>query len=700
LCNSNLLQAKEHEVPKQFAPRHKFLHLASLIDLPFAALIIFFLLNAILIGQTLLAPDLHTKIPWLTCILAIGLSAYLWKTFTRHWPMRGLVVMSVTVLSLGLFYWVLVLLPTNGFVSKFLKLALVVFGVILQLPFWYHLGQALQSKQRKAADISLACDHSFDFALSAPQVIILWGALALVIFSLLAVSAYDRSDLLGWDTPTYIFRARLLERYGIGMHAQIGGGYQITFPLLCVAVHRLTGGDYFDIVRLLPAVLMALICLVAGNFTYMMVKSQSLAVLTALFTLAWGLSPQMIANLRDNITVTLFGILSLTCLAKSRARCAWLYELTQGVMLVLSGVSHLALSSVFFITTLHVNLMEFYDTYWLGERRCFFRQLWKATRVPLVSGLVVGAIWSSALLAFVNSLRFGLKTVAEAPEVRENAFSAILSRYYLTPNLPWILLGLAGVGWVIYTTKHSRGFKIVYTWSFIGIFWGVVLVPVSYLSDRFLMMTPYYLLIPFGIGQIWQTAQTWTRWRQIASQVCLLVVALGMLLPADLLTNARRLNEEIQGLPIADFERLKYASQYIESQHPPPPFIFLVESTSLYAEAYSALWQRIVWSVLPDEALVNTYLYFGTLDYLLRGEATPPTAQGLPVLRYEEVFTISSQRWFSVLAEDGVLENPRMTIFIVQAYNKDTFNNYLFLPMVDKIGPGILVVNVPDDSEY
>ncbi|MFC2036380.1 hypothetical protein ACFLYD_00200 [Chloroflexota bacterium] len=543
------------------------------------------------------------------------------------------------------------------------------------------------------ASASPSYGQSFSLRLSAPQVIALWGTLAIVICSFLAISVFSRTDLPGWDTPTYVFRARLVERYGIGMHAQIGGGFQIAFPLLSLAAHRLTGLDYIDIVRLLPALLMTLICLAAGYFAHILVKSQLLAMLTALFTLAWGLSPHLVIDARDNAAVMLFGLLSLICLAKSRPKNAWLSELSQCILLILAGVSHLALSSVFFVTTFLVNLIDFHDDHWFGEREQLIFRLWKAVRVPLLAGLVVGAVWIPALVGFVNSLGFGLRTMAELSGVRDNTLLWVISRYGLAPSLPWILLGLTAVTWVVYAQECSRGFKVVFVWSFICIYYGIVLQPISFLYGRFLMMAPLYLLIPLGIGYIWQITQSWGGWHQATARTGVLIAALGMLLPTTLSFNAKVL-AEIPGVPVAAYARLRYVNQYVESHRPPVPFVFLVEDTSIYAEAYTDVWRRVVRSVIHDEALTETYIYFGTLEHLMRKELTPPSALGLSESG-SDFITDAGRRWFSILEEDRVLDHQQMTVFIIEAFNRDTFEEYSFSPMVDEISSGILVVKNP-----
>jgi hypothetical protein len=91
-------------------------------------------------------------------------------------------------------------------------------------------------------------------------------------------------------------------------------------------------------------------------------------------------------------------------------------------------------------------------------------------------------------------------------------------------------------------------------------------------------------------------------------------------------------------------------------------------------------------------------MYFGTLEYLLEKQQTPKTAVTFADRYEQDSFEASSERWFKILNDEGVFENQSMTIFIIDAYNEDTFLDYLFSPLVDAIGPGILVVSIPEDS--
>ena len=149
-------------------------------------------------------------------------------------------------------------------------------------------------------------------------------------------------------------------------------------------------------------------------------------------------------------------------------------------------------------------------------------------------------------------------------------------------------------------------------------------------------------------------------------------------------------------VPKVAFQKIEYINRYINSGQAQPPYIFLVEISASDAEGFSALWRVILLSTLPDKALTETYLYFGTLEHLLLKEPTPPTATGLPQLDVPS-FVASSTRWFDMLIKNNVLKSRHMTIFIIKDYNEDTFDQYLFSPIVDSIGPGILVINVPDD---
>lgn len=665
--------------------------------LPFAALIVYLLVNAGLLIWVFVDPMISNKVVWLAIAFTLGISVYCWKQATGQWPENGMLVLGFVAVSITLAYGILVLLPNLGLSSRLFKIFLVVFCGLIILPVSYYIGRNFHSKHYEIPTILLINDISVQ---PNTRLYLLWGAITILIFSYFVIPVYLRSDVIGWDTPAYIFRARLLDFYGIEKHTQIGGGYQITFPMLSVALHRLTGLDYMNVVKLLSAFLMTLICLTSGYFAFLVIRSQPFAILSTLFTASWSFSPHMVSNLRDNLTVTLFGMMALICLAKSHGKNALLFDLLQIIFLILTGVSHLTLSFIFFGIIALVNLMEFFDSYRDGERKNIFHGIFKALRVPAVSGIAVIFIWYPVFQEFLFSLGFGLRTVAEAEEVRNNTFAYITDRYFLTPSLPWILLGLLWTTWVVNSIKHQRAFKIVYVWSLICLIWGIVLQPISYLNDRFLIMAPIYLLIAIGVYFFVNMGNYLTWINKITFSSGLVIIILGMLLPSYLISNSMKLGTEIQGVPASLFSRLGIVNHYLESNHIDQPVVYLVESVSVNAEAYSTLWLRIFQSSVPEKSFLQTYIYFGTLEYLLRGEPTPINASGLPLLKAEGPFSKTSQRWFDVLEEDDVFDNGEITVIIIETYNAEIFDQYEFLPVVDKIGPGILVVNLPNDLVY
>lgn len=665
--------------------------------LPFIALVGYLAFNVVLIIQTVQDPEISGKIHLSVIALTVGFSIYFWILTSIHWHKTGILIFGFTSISIGLSYGLLILLPDLGFDSKLIKMLLVVFCSLVFVPLLYHIGQRYQSSEKIFCPKYPPDNYISAASLSKIQILLVWFVLTVLFISIFAVPVFLRSDILGWDTSTYVFRARLLETNGINMHARIGGGYQITFPILSVAVHRFTGLDYFDIVRLLPPILMAIICLASGYFGYLATRSQPFAIISALFIAGWGLSPYVISNMRDNIMVLLFGILALICLAKSEGKHTWLFEFLQITFLIVAGISHITLSIIFFVTVAVVNYMEFYDSYWKGERKHLFQELLKVVWVPLIAGLIVILIWSPTIREFVNSLRFGLRTVVEAGEVRDNTFGYLLTRYFLTPNLSWILLGLFGVTWIVFTKKTSRIFKIVFVWSLLCFYWGIVLQPISYLNDRFFMMAPFFFLIPFGVKTLLYIGNKYGWLVKKVTQISIVIIILGMLIPANLVTNIKKLSVDIQGISTSEIMKVKYINQYLVDHSISRPIIFLVENTSIYAEAYSTLWYRIVESSVPENSLPRTYIYFGMLDYLLRGEVTPSTDNGLPPVENENVFSTTSQRWFDEMTKGGVFENQEMTVFIIKEFNPDIFSQYQYLPVIDGIAPGILVVNIPDE---
>ncbi|MHB8134987.1 MAG: hypothetical protein ACYDH1_12285 [Anaerolineaceae bacterium] len=664
--------------------------------LPFTALLFYLFINTGLIFKFFLVPDTSSKTPWLAIILTIGLSIYLWKAYIGNWPISALITMGVITIGTWLLFTFIVMLPENGFISRLIKMVLAVSGVLILLPFGYHFGKNFQLIHPKNMKILHSENSPFGFQFSKPQIILLWGGLIILVLSYFVIPVFLRSDIIGWDTPTHLFRARLVDAFSISVHAQNAGGFQITFPLLSVAMHRLTGMSYFDIVRLLPSLMMIAIGLGSGYFAFLLYRSQLFAVFTSLFTFAWVLSPWMISNLFDNLMVAFFGILFLICFVKSQGKNAWLFEIIQIILLIFVGISHLTLSSIFFITIFHVNFLELYTEYWQGDRKNLVSYLWKAIRVPLVGGIIVLVIWFPELLNFINSLAFGLRTHAELGPGRDPSFSWIIKRYNLTLNLPWILLGYIVTLCSIFYKENNRSMRIVFAWSTVCLIFGFVLQPISFLNSRFLIMSPFFILIPLGFNYLLSNNLINIKRRNFITLGSLVIILMCILFAANSLLNAKLLIE-IPGLELEDYKKINYINQFISANHSSPPFVFLVEDTGPLSETTSDLDLRVLRSMITNEGLVNSYIYFGTLDFLLKGEATPIEENGLPQLKYANAFSNASQRWFDILNEKEVLESPKMTVFIIDTYNQEIYDIYKFLPVVDKVGPGILVINIPDD---
>ena len=668
--------------------------------LPFIGILVFLLANGNLIRRTLLAPELREEIPWFVTILAVILCVYLCSILSRNRLWAGLAALGTGALVFAFAFLTVTYTSRAGPSSKTAILALILLSTVLLGPVLFLSARMIGSKPVDYADTRWRTRQGWPGRLSGSAVAVLSIGAALAILGVFLAVLFYRAEalLVGWDTPGYVFRSRLVESYGFGIHAEIGGGYQIAFPLLSSIVHHLTGLPHLEVVRILPAVLMALTCLSTGYLVYRIARSWYLMILAILFTAATGLAAWLVSDLRDNLTVLLAGTWVLISATRATDQARWPSQVAQGLLLVLTGLSHLTLSSIFFITILSTNLIELYDGYFQGGRTGLGRLLWRAIRVPLLSGIVVIAVWGPAVPEFVRSLGLGLQVAADTSAIRPNTAAFMLDRYNLAINLPWLALGLVGTLWMILGSRTSRGYRVIFVWSITCLYLGVVLSPVTYLSDRFLAMAPFGLLIALAFHWLWVAALQQVAWQRVASQTLLVLVILGMLFPSNMLTNAESVAQRYS-VPQVELEHIQQASQYIAEGRAAPPFIFLVQDSSPYAASYSALWRFTLLALLPDQALTETYVYFGRLEHLLRNEPTPPEALGLAGEESEIGAEVSSS-WFDLLAKDNILENPRMTIFILEDYNPDTFKEYLFSPSLDEIASGLLVLHVPEDLEH
>lgn len=661
---------------------------------PFLLFLGYLIINLFLIVQTILDPGFSGKIPWLTLLWTFILAGFYWKAHYLDWPKSGLITVGIIILGIVVLYVTIVLLPANGFIARLIKVALVVLGSIILLPLSYHFGRNYQRKHTDKYRPQASMSDATRLQFSRVKILLLWIAFVCLLISFFVIPIFSRTDIIGWDSPTHLFRTRLFDTFTINEYTEYTGGYQITFRILSTVIHQVTGIDYLDIVRILPAVMIVAISLAAGYFAFTLFNNQLLALITSLFSFAWVLSPWMVSNLFDNLMVTFFGLLFLICLSRSFGKNVWINEIFQIIFLSLTGISHLTLSIVFFITAFHTNIVEFYENYWLGERKDLFVHLWRAIRVPLLSGIIVAVIWFPALGDFVNSLAYGLQAHGELGETRDPTFNWIIKRYNLTFNLPWILLGYLFVIWSNFYRGGNRSLRIVFAWSTVCFVFGIVLHPISFLNSRFFIMIPLFLLIPLAVYFL--ISKVGEQNYYMFTQKMLTIMISGIILSINLILNAY-LMVNIPGLAIDYYRKIEFVNNYIETYNSPSPFIFLVENSGPLPETYSDLWLRIIRSQITDRGLVNSYLYFGTLDYLLQGDATPLDHKILPELAYPDEFLNSSQMWFDILEQDQILEKPQKTVFIIDSFNEDMWENYQFLPEVDTIGSGVLVINIPDD---
>jgi hypothetical protein len=672
------------------------IQLKYIAKFPFLLLLVFFLLNAFLIWKIYLSIELNYTHIILIIVSTTITSAYFWSQYQGSHPKRGLLVIGLMILGISVLSMLIIILPNQGLLTRYIKLGVIAVGAILLIPFCYYFVWVLMPKQNNVLGTSTSKILPFwiTHIFITPYKFVLWGIISTVFLSFLIIPTFIRSDIIGWDTPTYMFRARLLEHYGINLHSLIGGGYQIAFPYLSVFFHKLTGWNYVDIVRLLPPFILLLIGIASGYLTYLTIKSQSLAILSALCVLAWGLSPNLVSDARDNVIVALFGILAIICLIKSQMDKNYIWKVLQVVFLILSGISHLALSIIYFLVIFHVNLTEIYEKYWLGKRKNLLLHLWKAIWIPLFSGLVVGLIWYSELPAFFNSLGIGLRTMTELSGERDETMIWIFKHYNLGPSLPLIVFGLAVVTWYTFKDQTSKQFKVIFIWSFTSIYLGIMLLPISFLSGRFLMMTPQYLLIPIGIYQIGKTIQSWSTVQRKFGELTIILFFIGILFPYNLLANTKMLYQGLPGVSKSDYSYLEYVNYYIKANHADPPYIFLALDTTIHHAAFSDLWMRTIRAGMADEALLDTYLYFGELENLLNKEPTYSFSTVPDYLESKNELDRSSQKWFAIISENGILDKQEMTIFIIKSFNNDTFDNYLFDSRVNIIGPNILAVDI------
>jgi len=661
--------------------KHKSIWQLSL----FISLCVLALCNALVIALRI--QDRPVAFVWLLAETVLIIYLWMHDTFNGRYrtiPIIAIILILAVLLLEQSFLSLEVVTRISSIVRLFLSFVLIVVQILL-LYIAEILGRRnLVAIAQKSQDGEGDCGN----VESRTEQVTGFALLIALVFFLLGVyflATYTRSGILGWDTANYSWRARLIDQKGVLAHlTNYDNGLHLVFPSLVALVHRLTQWAFWDAIQFISPILAIMGCLALGLLVYSATRSWfSLIFVVAI---AAGIFPiaRFVSDLRDNLMAWVLGTLALALLgiASSKKTNGLKYEILGALCLIFTGFSHIAISSIFFITVGIVYFIEFIE-WWQSQKTnqltSVFRSFIKIMYLPLLCYLVFGLSLLSTLSTYLSSItQLGIDTEVIVSSTQHD-IQWLVDNLQIYTYWPWVLLGILDLVGTILLREISRPRKLILTWVFVSL--SLYFLLPGQLAYRYFLMIPFPALVGLGVNRIWSMIQRWGSVERTAAGIALIVVLLGLIFPFNL---ANEVQQSISDKPIwftqKMLTRMYSVNQYIEDELLQPPYIFIAER---YEEGigFSFLWQNVIRATITPDAILDTYLYFGELSSFL--EERP---SNLP-----EIISPSTY-WWQILERDHVLEGAQGTVFIIDEFNPDLYYDYMYSPYVDIIAPGILIV--------
>lgn len=498
---------------------------------------------------------------------------------------------------------------------------------------------------------------------------------------------YRRSGILGWDTPNYAWRGRLVDQAGVLAHvAKYDNGLHVVFPSLVALIHRLTQWSYWDVVQFLSPLLALAGCLAVGLLVYSATHSWIAFVTSVTFAAGFFPVGRFVADLRDNLTSWVLGTMALALLSIAFAKKTWALrlEILGALCVVLAGFSHTAISAIFLVTIGIVYFVEFIE-WWQSQRtsqpitvsRAFLGYM----RIPLMCYVIFGLSILPVLSTYLASLRqFGLDTTLLGNTTQYD-LRWLVEKLRVPSYWPWALIGvLAVVESAYFRNSLSRPHALIFA-LFLTCLSMYFLLP-GRLPYRYFMMIPFPALVGIGVDRIYLVIKRYRYIQRLVGLTVLITLVFGLVLPFNLAAVYQDIISRKAWFTPAMLTQMSYVNEYIQTRQLRPPYVFLVERQK-DGIAFSILWQNVIRATIAYDDVLNNYLYFGDLASFI--ERRPST---LPEM------AVPSQFWWQMV-EHKVLEQPHVNAFILQEFNPDMYDDYLYSPYVDLVAPGVLIVRRP-----
>jgi hypothetical protein len=607
-------------------------------------------------------------------ILLIGFGLFLVRTLvTMRWRQNWVSVVLFVIASLLL---VLAnLFPPIQALPRLVRLGLLGAGVFFLFVIWY-------STIRGSAEPRGVC-RSPGEPLSST---LLWGIMAAAaLLSFLVPYLGAPSAVIGWDTPSYIWRAEYMNVHGFWRVATLAQDTGMMHPAVSVILHRTAHLDFASTEKVVRAMVGAMTCGAFGYLAYRATRSRFLLIASFGLAVGWYTPVRMVQDFGNNLLALLFTVLTLAVfqeqdLVPSRASTA--REILGGVLWFTACLAHILFSPIFFLAIILFRSMQCIDFSKTHADYGLFRISWRGLRAPMIGQAAAIAFWFGVLGGALPDPLGGAQQVLTAADVvskGQDYLAALFAHSGLYSNALWMIVGAGAAWFLVYRSDRlARALLplVLVTVTLFALFpggpaWRIyLLIPLPLLGtmavswflqgpEQSRLDLPRYILV--------SVAATVLTWINIHSAIGYLVTR-----PSWMATESN--------LPT-----LVQLRDYLAEKGPSGEHLYLAYDESDDAFAMASLWHNILRAVMFETDAREVNVYFGTIDSVLCNQ---PIDTGNPLVD-------GTYRLWNEMLERGEIFEEYETVFIVSSFNpSDQFEAYLQLPFVEPLLPGVLMVKL------
>lgn len=519
--------------------------------------------------------------------------------------------------------------------------------------------------------------------------IIPFFAFALFVFT----SAFSRSDLLiGWDTPTYVYSVRILEKEGFLSFLQFFEFHRFPYSLILFLFDSVYPQYLFFFARIVPVVLAFVVTFFVGLVLFRWFNNYTLAVFGVIFSFIW-IAPYVLAsNLFAQLLSLALGLLWLRYAFIPQTKRV---QFLTYVIFFIASISHVYTMIFIYAAFVFANITSILA----------YRKRTQNSAKFVVQAIILGAflimplIWSTLLLG--STRIFGPllnpQQIEEAG-IRPIAGSLLFISFggNLSFTIPIALLLTFQSMRETDLIEEKLKYSFVLWWTALALTMPIVSYVwpslVSY-AERMIIVTPVPILLAILIGKLPSYLAKLAairrkienpRLRPLLSSkwfkralVSFVVFSMFISNVNPILENSKIYLTSYISPYIADrLESLKSAAQFDEK-----PLFIICSSESLMGD-YADLWDNTIGAYVGPH-----YIYLGSMQNLAELRRTIFGSAKTDIWSKKFFHELEESR---ILSYDDLVNRP---IVLLDCFYR--LRNYE-RPYADQIEEGVFLLNFPE----